>query len=316
MSRRAPVVSILTPAYNAARHFPATAASVLAQTYPDWEWIVVDDGSTDGTPDVVERVGGGRVRLVRGAHTGLPAAARNVAFAHARGEYIAYLDADDIWLPEKLALQVACFSAHPEAGLVFSRYYWYWSEPHERLRRKPEPDLSGLENPGWLFPRLALDNAICTSAAVVRRRVVEEHGLMDEDPAQRGTEDYEYWLRLAPHVRFAWVDAPLVHYRIHPQGISRQATRNARGQVLALEKALARLGEPPPELPERKTEARKRYWVGKGQVRDGELREGRAALVASLRLDAGNRAAWVWLAFSLLGRWGSRTFVRLLERVL
>jgi glycosyltransferase involved in cell wall biosynthesis len=317
MPQAAPLVSIVTPAYNAAAHFAETAASVLQQTFENWEWIVVDDGSTDATAAMVEEIADPRVRLIRMTHSGLPACARNRGVAAARGAFVAFIDADDIWLPRKLELQLQVLQEHPGVGLVFSRYFWYWTGAVTRKRSTPEPDLRGLPNPGFLFGRLALENAICASSVVVRRAVAEAFGPMDEDPRQRGTEDYEYWLRLAPTVRFAFVGEPLVLYRIQAQGVSRRAVPIAEGSILALEKALARLRpeEVPAELRAGGFEARALFRRGKAQVRDG-VDGALRTLWSSVRLRPGRMEVWAWLALSLLGRRLGPTVVRLAERVL
>ena len=109
-----PLVSVITPVYNAARWLPETLASVQAQTLIDWEHLLVDDGSTDESVIIAERAAkeDSRVRLLRMPANGGPAAARNFALQNARGRFIAFLDADDLWLPEKLASQVDWMLAH------------------------------------------------------------------------------------------------------------------------------------------------------------------------------------------------------------
>ena len=304
------MISIVTPAYNAAAYLGETGRSVLAQTFRDWEWLIVDDGSTDATREVAAGFGDARVRPIAAAHSGLPAAARNRGLAEARGEFIAFLDADDRWLPGKLALQAACFDANPAAGLVFSRYRYFFEE-WERPSRMTAPNLRDVPNPGMLYGRLFFHNLVALSTAVVRRALLDAHGGFDEDPRQRGTEDYELWLRLAPHAPFAFVDLPLMTYRLHARGLSRKAVPNAVGQLLAIEKAVARDG-PPDDAAH--LEAYKLFWLGHAQLRDGVAHCGRGALWTSLRMHPANTAALAWFAASFLGPKINATLRRLAYR--
>jgi glycosyltransferase involved in cell wall biosynthesis len=288
------VISIVTPAYNAAAHLGETGRSVLAQSFGDWEWLIVDDGSTDATREIAAGFGDARVRLIAASHSGLPAVARNRGIAEARGEFIAFLDADDRWLPEKLALQMACFDAHSEAGLVFSRYRYFFEE-WRRVSRMTAPNLRGVPNPGMLYDRLLFHNLVALSTAVVRRALLDAHGAFDDDPRQRGSEDYELWLRLAPHAPFAFVDRPLMLYRLHSGGVSHGAVPIAEGQLLAIDKAIARRGATGHVV-----EADRLFWRGHAQLRDGVAHCGRGALWRSLRMRPRLITA-AWLAASFLG---------------
>jgi glycosyltransferase involved in cell wall biosynthesis len=131
------MISIITPIYNGLEFFPVTVASVHAQTRSDWEWLIVDDGSSDGTLefclDLAQR--DSRISILRhpdGANLG-QSASRNLAIRHASGDFLALLDCDDLWLPEKLERDVATFSRHPRAMFLYSRILnWYdWSGPAE-----------------------------------------------------------------------------------------------------------------------------------------------------------------------------------------
>ena len=297
-----PVVSIITPAYNAAAHIEETIRSVLAQTFSQWEWIIVDDGSADHTRAIVSKIDDLRVMLVASAHSGIPAAVRNQAIALAQGTYVAFLDADDVWMPEKLALQIKYLDENPGVGLVFSKTFYYYEESG-RLRKRAEPSMRGIANPGFLFPRIVFRNPICTSSAVVRRSLFDLYGTMDEDPRQRGSEDYELWLRLAPHTPFGWLEQPLVWYRVARTSLSGNATAIARGIILAQEKAFARDPNAPldPRLAGGRLKAWQLLWLGKGQLYDGVERCGRQAFRQSLAIDRRNVRTWLWLALSFLG---------------
>lgn len=209
-----PLVSIVTPAYNAAATIEDTAASVLAQTHTAWEMLIVDDGSTDDTVAVVEQLSANepRVRLLRlEGNTGLPAKVRNAAMAAARGEFLAFLDADDRWAPDKLARQVEWLEEHPEADGVCC---WFdtFGDPGrmaaERFRMhtgdtcRREEAITGMP--------------FFTLTLMIRRRVYEELGGMDEDPRLFTGEDTEYFLRLVTAFRIGRIREVLAHYRLAP----------------------------------------------------------------------------------------------------
>jgi len=299
--RSAPRVSIITPAYNAAEHLRETADSVLCQTFTDWEWIIVDDGSTDETRDVVENISDPRVRLIEASHSGLPAIARNLGVEESSGEYVAFLDADDLWLPEKLEVQLERFQSNPEVGLVFSKVRHMYDEIG-RIGRSVHDSTLDAPNPGFVFRYLCFRNFVCTSSVTLRKDLLLDYGVMNEDPRHRGTEDYELWLRLAPHTQFAWVEKPVVIYRVAPTSLSHGAVFNAQGRILALESALQRnpgLGVHP-ELEGDGMEAWKLFWLGHSQLRDGVEDCGMSALWRSIRIRPSNGLAWAWLAISFL----------------
>lgn len=295
-----PLVTIITPAYNAAPYIAATIRAVQAQTYTTWEWLIADDGSTDATCALVDAAADPRIRLLRSPHSGLPAVGRNRGLAHARGQIVALLDADDCWLPDKLACQLDLLAAQPAVGLVFSRYI-EWREGATRPGRSL-PALRGIPRSGRLLPHLALRNFILTSSVVVRRALLDGAGGFDEDPCLAIAEDYELWLRLASQTCFAWVARPLLYYRIHPASYSnnlvltverlRAARRRAAERSPAVRDGLAGL--------ETRLLARWLLELGRAHLLAGSAAQGRQALGQSLRLWPGDAHVWVWLALSLL----------------
>jgi len=131
-----PAVSIVTPVYNGARFLPETIESVEAQTFRDWEWLLVDDGSTDDSLEICRKAAAadGRIRVLShpaGVNRG-QAASRNLAIQHSRGDLLAFLDADDLWIPEKLEFDRASLAAHPNAMLLYSRLlFWHEGAPQK-----------------------------------------------------------------------------------------------------------------------------------------------------------------------------------------
>jgi glycosyltransferase involved in cell wall biosynthesis len=202
------LVSVVIPTYNCAAYLVEAVRSVLGQTYPHVEVLVVDDGSTDGTVAALQPFGE-RIRLFRQDRQG-PSVARNRAVLHAQGTYIAFLDADDVWLPEKLARQVDLLNRHPDVVLCYTDYRRGSGES-----LAGEAQLKNYQHPGLgdAFYPLFRNNFIHTSSVLVRREVLARSGLFD--PSLRGSEDIELWLRLARLGPFVGVDEVLVAVRRH-----------------------------------------------------------------------------------------------------
>lgn len=203
-----PTVSVVIPTYNAAALLPEAVASVRAQQWPGLEIIVVDDGSTDNTESVLNAlVGDGDLRWLRQENAGA-AAARNRGIAEAKGEWIALLDADDIWLPEKLAIQFAELQKHPEAAFGFS-------DVQVRLENGEERNLPTPTSSQPLLYQLLNGNLFATPTVVVRRDCLLAVGAFDPD--LRTGEDWDLWLRLSTRYSSAAVCRSLVLCRVWSQ---------------------------------------------------------------------------------------------------
>ncbi len=205
-------VSAVVPAYNAEAYIAESLTAVLSQTRAPDEVVVVDDGSTDGTQDVLLQFRGA-IRVVKQANLGV-AGAMNRCFDEARGEYVAKCDADDIWEPDKLERQVAALLAHPEIDVAIggARCFGLFDGP-----RFPYPG-EGILEPRELARRLYRQNFVCASSMLVRRRLI-----CQLEPFVEGLacEDYDYWLRaLALGAVFFYDQRTLVRYRAHPQQVS------------------------------------------------------------------------------------------------
>jgi glycosyltransferase involved in cell wall biosynthesis len=209
---KSPKVSVVIPVYNSLNYFPDTLASVLRQTFYDFEVVIVDDGSTDNTAEWADSVNDERIRIIRQPNQGTQAA-RNTGILAARGEYIALLDNDDLWEPTKLQKQVARLDADPLCGLVYT-----WTMLIDELgRAKGETYTSRLE--GWIWREVLLDNVICCgSTPMIRRNCFLEEGLFDTSLLYLG--DWDMWVRLARKYPFAVVTELLVSYRLHSTNTS------------------------------------------------------------------------------------------------
>jgi len=200
-------VSVVIPAYNAGRFIGEALASIRAQTLGDVEVIVVDDGSTDDTVREAERFSTTLdLALIRQSNAG-PAAARNVGVRRARGAHCAFLDADDVMLPERLAAQLALFDADSDIGLVHTDLMTFDEGGVIHRTRKAFSDPCG----GMVLDRLLMDNFITTSTVMAPRERLIEAGLFGE--GRRISEDFELWLRMAARWKVAYLDQPLVRYR-------------------------------------------------------------------------------------------------------
>jgi glycosyltransferase involved in cell wall biosynthesis len=229
-------VSIITPAWNAAAHIAATIASVRAQTWPDWEWLIVDDGSTDDTAAIVRAaaVGDSRIRLRQQRNAG-PAAARNLAMREASGEWFTFLDSDDGWHPRFLATQLAIFRAHPETDLVTGTAI-HRGGPFDGQPTRPA--VAG--QPVLSFEDMVRDETSVFIMTMFRRRVFDTIGGLDE--GQWTSEDYDFWLRAAQAgFVFRINPEPLGWYRIRGESLSRQRTRMLEGLITTYRKAAARM---------------------------------------------------------------------------
>lgn len=227
-----PLVSVIIPTYNRAAYIAEAIRSVLAQTYHSVEIIVADDGSTDNTAEVVAGLGDA-VTYVSLPHRGQPAATRNGGLRVARGEFIAFLDSDDLFFPDKLATQLAGFEAHPEAGLVYSNAYFFRDEPSQPTVHA----LDGLPSPsGDVFADLLRGNFLAPQAVLMRRACLQAVGVFDENPDFFAVEDYDLFLRVAAMFPVIYVPGDVAAMRRHNQSISRDAVNLRLRFVLVLEK--------------------------------------------------------------------------------
>jgi glycosyltransferase involved in cell wall biosynthesis len=265
-----PRVSIVLPTRDRAGELRGAVDSVLRQTFEEWECIVVDDGSRDGTPELALELAreDRRVRTIRRDPGGSLAAARNAGLALARGDLVAFLDDDDRWLPGKLALQVRLLEEDREAALVFGRVELFGDAAGVWPRRPPppRPDLRAL----------LASNFVPVSAAVARRRAVEDAGAFDE--SLRVAEDYDLWIRLALRSPLRADAAVVARYRFDAARFERQRP----DQIAALDAIVSRLSADRRVPPEWLRPARRRIHRHRARTASGwraRLSEWRKAIV-------------------------------------
>lgn len=224
-----PTVSVVIPAYNAEPFVAMTVKSVLQQTYQDLEVIVVDDGSTDRTAAALEEFGD-RIRVHRQANAGV-AAARNAGVELSSGSWIAFLDADDLWLPNKLERQLA---SH-RAPLVYTDRFNIGARGGLPL---VQSGVTKMHDGDVFLPLLLEGNFITNSSVLIRREVFDATGgfAAGVSPA----EDWDLWLRVAERHPVAFCPEPLVRYRFHPDGASRNHQQIGRMRTRVVARALMR----------------------------------------------------------------------------
>jgi glycosyltransferase involved in cell wall biosynthesis len=199
-----PLISIIIPAYNAERTILETIKSVQKQTFSDFEIIVINDGSTDRTIELVQSVEDARMKIFSYQNRGV-SVARNCGFSHTTGEFIAFLDADDLWTSDKLELQLAALKQHPEAGIAYS--WTYNMNEKEQLLHPVEPLFNGN-----VYADLLLWNFISNgSNPLIRRQALEFVG--EFCPLAAPAEDWDYWLRLSVSSLFVVVPKHQILYR-------------------------------------------------------------------------------------------------------
>ena len=230
-------ISVVIPCYNAERYVAAAVRSVLAQRQAGLEIIVVDDGSSDGSVRLL-RESFPEIEVLEQRNQGV-SAARNAGIANARGEWIAFLDADDIWLPGKLDAQLRLLRSQPGARMAYTAWQeWPSSEPEpqpsflEQLRGAGQgaPGRAGAS--GWIYPELLLECAVWTSTVLAHRSLFNELGPFDT--SMRVGEDWDLWLRVSRVSEILRVCEPLALYRKHAASLTQRAPEhNYKAVVLA-----------------------------------------------------------------------------------
>ena len=231
-----PLISVVIPAYNSEKTIGETVRSVLAQTMDEFEIIVINDGSQDGTLEQLNEISDARLTVLSYENSGV-AVSRNRGIAAAKGEYIAFLDADDLWVPEKLAYQYQALENVPTAAVAYS---WtdYIDDEGSFLRSGMRPSFSGN-----VYQKLLTSNFLeCGSNPMVRRSAFQHVGVFDQELPP--SEDWDMWLRLAKSYEFVLVSLPQVLYRISTTSASFNLERHETSKIKALEKAFK---EAPPE---------------------------------------------------------------------
>jgi len=236
-----PSVSVVIPTFNRLEYLREAVASVFAQNFTDWELVIADDGSDAATRDYLATLrDSARVKLLLLDHSGNPGAVRNVAARHACGEWLAFLDSDDLWHPSKLAMQVALMHAHPH------RHWGYCAieridgegclipRPNHRWRPRPQGEI--------LEHVIRWRAGIAMRSVIVKRQLFADVGGFDEAHAM--FEDFDLWLRLAAASPASALDVPVVRVRQHTEHFGSQGECGLREWIALFDRWKPRLAEP------------------------------------------------------------------------
>ncbi len=312
------MISVVVPCFNGVAYVGAALRSVFDQGWPTLEVIVVDDGSTDGSAAWIRREFPS-VTVIEQTNQGV-AAARNRGIAEAHGEWVAFLDADDVWLPGKLTAQMAVAAATPESRMTYTAWSVWPSD-------EASPEVGFLQNlhqragiealwtgpSGWIYPQLLLDCEVWTSTVLMQRSLLKETGSFDTQ--LRIGEDYDLWLRASRVTPILRVARPLALYRQHPASITRSApNENYRGVVVA--RALAQWGygddHAPSANPSQVRRALAKSWseFAMANLQAGRLSGARRGVWMSLRTDPAYVGAWKALVKTALGSFAPRLEAR------
>ena len=230
---RTPMVTVVIPCYNSLRYIAETMETVLKQTYQDFEVLVVNDGSTDGTADWVNALSDRepKVRMVSQANQGL-AGARCTGVTNARGKYVAFIDDDDLWSFTKLEKQVNSLESNPQAGLC---YTWTALADSEG---KPTGRVIASNAEGNVWQAMTEMNIVCCgSTPMIRRSCFDDVGLFDRQVSP--SDDWDMWWRIAAKYEFTVIKEPLILYRQHPNNSSKKCDRMLETSRILIERNFA-----------------------------------------------------------------------------
>lgn len=243
-------VSVIVPAYNCDKYVAAALESIFNQTYKKLEVIVINDGSTDNTRSVLEKFGD-RIVLIDQKNSG-PATARNRGLEKATGSYVAFLDGDDLWEPNKLAEQIAVLEKNPDVALVYSNLEHFYEGTDKRIKGP-----SVLPS-GFVLDKLLVESFIALPTVVVRAEVIKEIGGFDE--SLYTAEDLNLYLKIARDHKFIGVDKVFLRRRLHGNNTS-ERTNIKRGTLDNLDKIVALY----PSLAPSKHEPMRQAYVRRGK---------------------------------------------------
>ena len=293
-------VSIILPTYNRAHLLPRAILSVLDQTYQNFELVIIDDASTDETSQVVKDFDDPRIQYIRHERNQGASAARNTGIKASRGEYIAFQDSDDEWLPEKLERQMnAITHAPPEIGVVYSSF-WQIRDNNKsvyppRIRKLASLLPSKVRRlEGDIHDALLRGNLVTTQAALVRKTCFEKAGMFDERLPR--FQDWELWLRVSKHYHFKFIDDPLLFVYPIPDSISTDSDKLIEAFKLILDIHYDKNKNRDGLL------AQYLHTVGDLLYQHGNLKEGRTNLFQAARLSPFNTFYWLKALASLFGQ--------------
>lgn len=239
LNQKLPLVSVVIPTYNRIHTLPASVDSVLKQTYENLELIIMDDGSTDGTEEYIKGIADERVRYRKAEKNMGPSAARNMGAELAKGEYLAFQDSDDEWMPDKLEKQMKLILDNRELSFVYSEFGLYRNE--ELLAVIPSRNIPYEEKQGSLFSYLLLYPLISTQTILIRTKDFIEAGGFNE--TLKAYEDFEFTMRFSQNHKIGFVQEALVKVNSQETSVSKQFEERIRVQFYMIREMLKPLRE-------------------------------------------------------------------------
>jgi len=286
-----PKVSIILPSFNRAHLLPRAIKSILSQTFQDFELIIVDDGSSDNTEEVIKSFKDNRIIYIRHDKNKGANAARNTGLQVAGGEYIAFQDSDDEWLPEKLEKQIKVFETAPsEVGIVYTSF-WKYLNNNDKIYI-PDPQIKQKE--GYIFKQLLERNFIGLPTAIIKKKCFEKVGRFDEELYY--LEDWDLFIRISRYYQFMFINEPLVISYDTPGSVSKQeGSIKINALKLIFQKNWKDLAMDEHLL------ARHYFNIGNILCSDGKIKEGRKFLIESVKFDPLNIKSLLAIALSFGG---------------
>ncbi len=291
---RKPRVSVIIPTYNRDALLKRAIKSVLNQTYKEFEIIVVDDGSTDKTFDVVKKFEDKRIKYIRLKERHGASHARNIGIKLARGKYIAFLDSDDEWLPKKLEKQINVLeNSPPKVGVVYTGYWIIWDNK-KFLGKIPKMR-------GYIFEDELLEDHISPTSCILLRKIcIEKVGGFDEELPAR--QDYDLWIRISKFFEFEYIREPLVKIHFHTD--HRISSQNSKKQIKAEFKILRKIKKyisSKPRIYQNKIIANHLYVLGLRCWMNKDCGFARKMFIKAIRKHPFNWKYFLALTISLLG---------------
>ena len=244
-----PIVSIVIPTYNSSRYIGETISSILSQTFPDFEIIVVDDCSNDNTQDLIESIHDPRIKYIKlNRNHGGPSKPRNVGIKSSTGKYICFFDSDDIMMPNKLEKCIKFLNERSDIKFVFTDSYKIYENGNlysETLLKKYSllnENKNKIKDDFWMlssskaFSILFYENYIPTSSVILEKSVLDDVGLLDE--TLLNSDDRDLWYRITRKYDLGFVDLPLHKYRVRGSSVSKRGVVTALNRIKVLEKQL------------------------------------------------------------------------------
>lgn len=318
MRKKGPRVSVIIPTYNRAGYLRESVRSALNQTYGNTEVIVVDDGSTDSTREVLEpHIESGRIRYLYQKNSGKPSVARNLGLRHASGEYICFLDSDDIRMEESIAREVDILDRYEEVGMICSDWLFFkrilsagramersWMTSTKYLDKLPGEFIKLSSDDFVIFGKNFIyeifgTNFVFTSSVIIRRDLLDKAGHFDE--TLKIGEDCDLWLRAGEIKHLAYITDPLVYRRTHSRNITRYLERNITDDTKVLEKFMGRRREMPDVVRERFHRRLESFYFNSGYFffMKKNLHESRKRFFRAVRYNPASYRNYRYLLLSL-----------------